>query len=166
MHSILNPFCPDTEKLLPSDHQSYIQKAYTHSGDEGFFKVYMVSIPLLCFKKSSNNKQNILFSEASHVSRTRGEKIVSGSTNARRLEERKLWNSYSKSWSKFAHYFEFDLYNFSFKKSNLYTTRNTKIHVKVLLSLFFLKNGKTVRFHSQNINLKLHIASVYNLLQR
>ena len=46
--------------------------------------------------------------------------------------------------------------------------RNKKFHVKVLLSLFFffLKNGKTIRFHSQNINLKLHIASVYNLLQR
>ena len=45
-------------------------------------------------------------------------------------------------------------------------TRNTKFHVKVLLSLFFFKNGNTIRFHSQNINLKLHIATVYNSLQR
>lgn len=52
------------------------------------------------------------------------------------------------------------------KKSNLYMTRNTKFHVKALLSLFFEKNGKAIRFHSQNINLKVHIVSVYNLLQR
>ena len=45
-------------------------------------------------------------------------------------------------------------------------TRNTKFHVKALLSLFVEKNGKAIRFHSQNINLKLHIVSVYNLLQR
>ena len=29
---------------------------FTHSGNEGFFKLYMVIIPLLCFRKSSKNK--------------------------------------------------------------------------------------------------------------
>lgn len=33
-----------------------LSKIYTHSGNEGFFKVYMVTIPLLCFKKSSESK--------------------------------------------------------------------------------------------------------------
>lgn len=38
MHSILNPFWLETKKLLPSDHQSYIQKASYSLGRRGILQ--------------------------------------------------------------------------------------------------------------------------------
>ena len=113
------------------------RRLYTHSGDEGFFKVYMVSIPLLCFKKSSNNKQDILFSDACHVSRHGARKSSQAQqTRDDWRKERSKIDIVSRN-ERFPIVSGLTFIILILKKSNLYMTRNTKFHVKVLLSLFF-----------------------------